>query len=370
VHPENKYPVLGSLLKTFRKTQQRTLWLVVAGLIEAASACSFDIADNLAGWLGIRFKSALNRFYRLLANRKFDDLQLTKQMLAQFAKRFGKRLLIAIDWTEWHHDQRILLGSVVADRRAIPVHAAAFHKADMPRSQNSRENAFVTTLAMLSRELGLAPVLLCDRGFRRASWLKLLLERKLNFAVRLQEDVYARPRKNRQRLLSKMGLQPGQVLDLGWVDLRGDSAVNTRVIGVWARGTREPWWLATNLEEPVAKVVAYYDRRMAVEEQIRDTKGCRFGAKLYWTQFRKPAHLARFVILLGMALIVWTALGVAAVADDPTLRLPHPTKGPRCSYITIGMRLPGRVLHTAPLTVANVFALVPKPVLRKFAWLS
>jgi hypothetical protein len=370
VHPEQKYPVLGSLLNVFRWTQKRTLGLVVAGLIEVASARSFDIADCLSAWLGVRFKSALNRFYRLLANHKFDDLQLTKQMLAQFGKSIGKRLLIAVDWTEWHHDQRILLGSVVADRRAIPVHAAAFNKLDIPRSQNSRENAFATTLSMVMMELGLKALVLCDRGFRRVSWLKHLLDRKLDFAVRLQEDIYASSRKNKQRLLSQMGLQPGHFLDLGWVDLRDDAAVSVRVIGVWAAGAKEPWWLATNLNERVANVVAYYDRRMAVEEQIRDTKGCRFGAKLYWTQFKKPEHLARFVILLGMALIVWTAMGVAATAADPTLRLPHPTKGPRCSYITIGMRLPKRVLQAIPLTATNVFALIPKPVLRNFAWLS
>jgi hypothetical protein len=73
--PRNQYPVLGSLLKNFRKTQQRTPWLRVGGRIEAASACTFGIADNLAGWLGIRFRSALNQFSRLLAKRKFETME-------------------------------------------------------------------------------------------------------------------------------------------------------------------------------------------------------------------------------------------------------------------------------------------------------
>lgn len=81
-------------------------------------------------------------------------------------------------------------------------------------------------------------------------------------------------------------------LDKQWIWVRHDRAVKTKVIGLWARGQKEPWWLATDSKDSLADVVALYDRRMAIEQQIRDTKGCRFGVKLEWTQFKKPQYLS------------------------------------------------------------------------------
>jgi hypothetical protein len=48
---------------------------------------------------------------------------------------------------------------------------------------------------------------------------------------------------------------------------------------------------------------------MMVEEQFRDTKGCRFGVRPEWTQFRTPAYLARLTLLVGVALVLWTVVG-------------------------------------------------------------
>jgi hypothetical protein len=79
------------------------------------------------------------------------------------------------------------------------------------------------------------------------------------------------------------------------------------------------------------QVLALYDRRMTVGEQFRDTKGRRFGAKLFWTQFRDPVALARFVSLLAAALLIWTLVGITAALVDPSLRLRCKRKGPRQS---------------------------------------
>jgi hypothetical protein len=263
----------------------------------------------------------------------------------------------------------MLTASVAVDKRAIPVQTAVFHKTNIPRSQNSRENGFLNTLAMVVKELGLKVIIFCDRGFRRVSWLKLLQDRKLDFVIRLQEDVYAHVPGERARLLSNMELRLGRAMDLQWVWLREDEAVRVRVIGVWSHKTKERWWLATNLTCSAEKVVAYYDRRMSIEEQFRDTKGCRFGVKLYWTQFRKPEHLVHLAQLVGIAIFVWTAIGVAAVLAKPSLLFNHPKKGPRFSYVTIGMRSREDVMQNIKMTASNLVSLIPKPDLRNFPWI-
>jgi hypothetical protein len=78
-----------------------------------------------------------------------------------------------------------------------------------------------------------------------------------------------------------------------------------------------PWWLATNLAAPLVDIVVLYDRRMVIEEQFRDTKGCRFGVRLESTQFHTPAYLARFHLLIGVALLLWTAVGQAIARVTP-----------------------------------------------------
>jgi hypothetical protein len=119
----------------------------------------------------------------------------------------------------------------------------------------------------------------------------------------------------------------------------------------------------------VSTIVSYYDRRMTVEEQIRDQKGCRFGVKLYWTHFRKPDHLGRFARLTGIALYIWMVAGVAAAEAKPSLRMPHPTKGPRLSYVNIGIQALQTLRDEVELTGAYLASLLPRPVLRRFAWI-
>ncbi len=94
-----------------------------------------------------------------------------------------------------------------------------------------------------------------------------------------------------------------------------------RVVGIWAKGTRAPWWLAINREDSLSSLAALYDRRMAIEEQIRDTKGARFGFQLVWTQIKTPQALARFTLFIGLAILLLTAIGYALSMHRPDVRL-------------------------------------------------
>jgi len=139
--------------------------------------------------------------------------------------------------------------------------------------------------------------------------------------------------------LGQLVLPRGKIVDLGVVWLRADKRIQMRVVGYWARGAKEPWWLATNTEHAPSHVLRLYDRRMTVEECLRDTKGKRFGVKLLWTQFRDPQALARFAMLLAIAVLVWLAEGSRAAKRWPDLRMACKRKGPRQSFLTIGLRI-------------------------------
>lgn len=83
----------------------------------------------------------------------------------------------------------MILASVVVGRRAIPVHNRVISKTLMERSQNKEENEFLKSIVSTLKEIGVVAVLLCDRGFRKVSWIKLLKELEQHFVVRLVADV-------------------------------------------------------------------------------------------------------------------------------------------------------------------------------------
>jgi hypothetical protein len=156
-----------------------------------------------------------------------------------------------------------------------------------------------------------------------------------HFVVRLQRDVTVHLRDG-AHLLKSLAIRERERRDFGFVHLRADGAVRVRLIGVWAKGAKEVWWLATDLTNSVSTVVSYYDRRMSIEEQFRDAKRVRFGMKLKWTQFSRAEYVERMYLLVGIALLLWTSVGRAVEEQAPRVRLESKTKGARISLARIG----------------------------------
>ncbi|HWS88936.1 MAG TPA: hypothetical protein VN282_18325 [Pyrinomonadaceae bacterium] len=326
MNPLRCYPALSTLLRPFRRSQQKTCAAVVAALCQCAQASSFAIAGRLSCLTDVQLGSTLTRLYRFLRNDRFDDWLLTEQLLRLLGARPGP-LLVALDWACWHDRFSLLTASVCVGTRSIPVAAAACAARNLSRSQNLFEETFLRLCVDRLRAVGVSAVWLCDRGFHRVGWLKLMVE------------------------------------------MRQDGAVRVRLIGVWAAGAKEVWWLATDLENRVSKAVAYYDRRMGIEEQFRDAKGVRFGVKLKWTRFTRPEFVERMYLLVGVALLLWTGVGRAAEEAEPKVRLKSKTEGARLSLARIGSYYWQRMSKRLQLTASFVREHLPPPRLRLFKWL-
>jgi hypothetical protein len=367
MNPLRRYPVLASLLKPFRRSQQKTCAAVIAALCQAAQASSFAIAGQLSCLTDVQLGSALTRLYRFLRNPRFDDWLLTEQLLRLTAPAQG-RLLLALDWTSWQDRFTVLTAAVCTGTRAIPVAVSACHKPQLARSQNLWEETFLRLCVDRLRAAEVEAVWLCDRGFHRVKWLERLLAFEQSFVVRLTRDVTVRLA-DRVCLLRSLALEPGERRDFGWVWLRSDELIRVRLIGVWAAGAKEAWWLATNLENRVSKVVAYYDRRMGIEEQFRDAKGHRFGMKLRWTQFTRAEYVERMYLLVGVALLLWTSVGRAVEESEPKVRLMSKAKGARLSLARVGSYYWQQLSKQVRLTACFVREHLPPPRLRMFKWL-
>lgn len=367
MNPLKHYPILCSLLRPFRLSQQKTCAALVAALCQAAQASSFAIAGQLSCLTAVQFGSALTRLYRFLRNERFDNWLLTERMLTMLAQP-NKSLLLALDWTAWQDRFTVLTASVCVGTRSIPVAVSACHKPQLARSQNLWEETFLRLVVDRLRAAKVSTIWLCDRGFHRVKWLERLMELEQQFVVRLHRDVTVHLR-DRACLLKSLEIKEGECRDFGFVYLRADKLVRVRVIAVWAKGAKEVWWLATNLPHRISKVVSYYDRRMGIEEQFRDAKGHRFGLKLRWTQFTKAEFVERMYLLVGLALLLWTSVGHAVEEEDPQVRLPSKTKGARLSLARIGSYYWQQVTKRVKLTTRFVREHLPPPQLRMFKWL-
>ncbi len=254
-------------------------------------------------------------------------------------------------------------------RARIPVAASACVKRNLARSQNLWEETFWRLVVDRLRAAEVSAIWLCDRGFHRVAWLKKLVELEQHFVVRLQRDVTVHLAEG-ACLLKTLEIKEGEGRDFGFVYLRADEFVRVRLIGVRATGAKEVWWLATALTNAVSKTVAYYDRRMGIEEQIRDVKGVRFGMKLKWTQFTKAEFVERMYLLVGLALLLWTSIGHAVAEAQPKTRLRSKTKGARLSLARIGSYYWHKMTKQLKLTARFVREHLPPPRLRVFKWLT
>jgi hypothetical protein len=52
-------------------------------------------------------------------------------------------------------------------------------------------------------------------------------------------------------------MMEGERRDFGFVHLPADEFVRVRLIGVWAKGAKEVWWLAIDLTNCVSTVISY-----------------------------------------------------------------------------------------------------------------
>src|ERR1700750_2864042 len=118
MNPLRRYPVLASLLRAFRLSQQKTCAALVVALCQAAQASSFAIAGQLLALTEVQFGSALTRLYRFLRNTGFDNWLLTERMLRLLAQP-TKSLLLALDWTAWQDRFSVLTASVCVGTRSI-----------------------------------------------------------------------------------------------------------------------------------------------------------------------------------------------------------------------------------------------------------
>jgi hypothetical protein len=209
-----------------------------------------------------------------------------------------------------------------------------------PRKKENNPHVESSLLKRLRQLLppGCKPILVADAGFR-GPWLKKVLAEGWDFVTRVRGRVsIRRDAKSRwrpaKRLWAELTPRPKS---FGRCSLARYLPVEARLIGVWRnkakrrsaavarvgrrkkraiKSAREPWLLATSLDDAAAAVVRTYATRMRIELTFRDEKCPRFGLGLDQVRTTKLARVRVYCLLAALAHYIALLVGAAAERES------------------------------------------------------
>ena len=276
------------------KCRLETLCLLVVGMISARTVNLGHIACERPGSVLIASTyRRLQRFFQHVALPR----DWTLPILADLLGLQGSWTLV-LDRTQWSIGTRevnILVLAVVSRRLRVPLAWTL-----LPRGGNSHTRV---RIALVERYLAHFPasrvrLLLADREFIGAEWLKFLSDSNIPFAIRLREDLrvltedgceltlFARLRGRRQTRSFRGRL---------WADGRADGPL----LGFAAKRLKDEWLIVvSNL--PPRTALAAYRKRWAIECLFADAKSR--GLNLEDTRLTDPRKLDLLMALIALAL--------------------------------------------------------------------
>jgi hypothetical protein len=317
-------------------TQATNLALLVSAILKKQTLCLWELAraypipnERRVGAPKHCLLHRLKRLWRFTANERVEAKEVQLALLSHTIFRLGrpKWVGLAIDWTMFdttlpsggRMPYQVLRIAIPRKGRALPLLQLAYDRDRLPasKSQNQLEQEALLAVVRALPE-GVGPVVLADRGFRRASFVRWLQEHSLDYVVRIKKGSCLTEEDGHRWKLGKEGLKPGQLRFCEDVryglyherprDLWINVALCWRVPKSKLRDPRrkvpaEPWYLATSLGSAKA-AAAWYWQRGWIEQSFKDSKG-RFG--LARVQVGSPERLSRLLMALTIAL-AWLTL--------------------------------------------------------------
>ena len=189
---------------------------------------------------------------------------------------------IMIDWSDLGQGRNGLFAAVCFRGRGLPLLSWVSTPQELDPSQNRVEEFFVGRL-LRHLPTNIRPLLLTDRGFGRASLIRLVQQMPrhtgypVDYVIRLKGHVVVQSAGYRSADHRSSGyrgrlrdyrLPKGRILFWPQTLYRSDGAVVINLALYWARGRREPWYLATSLTNP-RQAVRMYRRRMQPEQYFK-----------------------------------------------------------------------------------------------------
>lgn len=285
---------LGRRLPGQRKTQREKLGLLVATMLDVRSANLMDLAASLPRATG-RVDMRYQWIERLLANARVDiDWVMAPYAGAALAEiaATGQRLVLMIDQTQASARHQVLMVSLRAGGRALPVAWRVRETKGAIGFAVQRE--LLTQVAALLPE-GLGVVLMGDRFYGSPELIALCRSLGWDYRLRLKANLIV--------------IEDGGWTTTGDCAARGEhlltavglteKAIPTNIAIIHEPGHDEPWIIAMR-QSPSTYKALDYGLRWGIEAMFSDFKSRGFG--LEDTQIRYPERLARLILVMALAL--------------------------------------------------------------------
>jgi hypothetical protein len=297
-----------------------------AGAMQAATLAVSAIGRALAQAQGLDPKHAVKQIDRLLSNAGIDVDQ-AQALWVPFVIGAREEVIVALDWTEYDRDRHatLALHMVTSHGRATPLMWKTVSKSRLRGKRNAHEDRLIKRLRAVVPE-NVKVRVLADRGFGDASFYALHWDLGLDHVIRFRGDIIVTTADGESRPAKDWLLPGGRARILRDVRVTGEKTPVAAVVCVWAKGMKEPWFLACgegSRDKTAAQLVKLYSRRFTIEENFRDTKDLRFGMGLSSVRISRVGRRDRLLLLSALATALLTLLGAAgeSVGLDRTLRV-------------------------------------------------
>ena len=282
-----------------------TLCMLVVGMVAARTVNLTHVASQ--GARGVRIASTYRRLQRF-----FQHVDLGPDWAVPLITRLvgsAGAWTLALDRTTWKvgaRDVNYLVLAVVTRRFRVPPFWTLL--------EGPGNSATATRIALMDRYLAYFPastvrILLADREFVGAEWLKYLNDHNVPFAIRLREDLrvttgdgceltlFARP-----RLAGRTRFFPARI------GARADAEAGHAPLLHFAAKRLDGEWLIVVSNIPSREALAAYRKRWAIECMFGDAKTR--GLNIEDTRLTDPRKLALLMALVALA-IAWAGRAAA-----------------------------------------------------------
>lgn len=295
-----------------RRSRLKTMAAIVSGAMRMQGSGVLALGRAMEGPSAAKHR--IKRVDRFLGNEQVELDAVSEALFHEFRPSQGDVVVLA-DWTDRFDFQTLIL-ALPRDGRALPFFSITVKKGTGTGEEDglmiAAEAEALETLARLCGDT-ISPVIIADRGFGNTRWLGDIQKRGWRFVQRLACNHYVEV-EHYIGVLGELGMRKGwRARDYGHGTMGEKEFGPIRLVSVYERDAKEPWYLVTNLmDESPAVIVKRYKRRMWIEALIRDLKNRDWGLGMDKARLTTTGRIDRHFIVLALAYVLLVAFGAAA----------------------------------------------------------
>jgi len=326
---------LSTLFGWKRPEHRKVLaWLLVA-IYVSKDVCLDRLGLHLPR--GAKPESVGQQFRRWLKNKAIDPRLIYDPVARDIVRKMRcRRLRIQIDRVQIKRRQNVLMMSISYRKRAIPLAWMC-----LAHRGSSRASQWIELLDYLESLLedDMSVVILADREFGSVDRLRYVVKKGWCYAIRLKGNVEFYDPSWGQPFdwLPLNAIAPVVGNHYALTDLKMTKAelYPIHLACAWALGRDEPWFIATNLPQPI-QALKEYRRRFGCEELFSDLKKRGFN----WEDslIRDPARFSRLLLALALLTVFLLSLGRQLRLQGYDLEITSPSHRRRLSLFQTARR--------------------------------